>query len=134
VPGDPVVGYVTQGRGISIHRSDCPNLLTLSAEAERRVEIDWQEMDGEVFVVRLAVNGEDRRGLYADICEAISGTGTNIRSAELASKDGAVFGSVLVEVENHSHLHKVLRAVRKVKGVTEISRRDAGGHAELSPG
>src|SRR5206468_2399038 len=95
VPGDPVVGYVTQGRGISIHRNDCPNLLTLSGDEERRVEIDWQEVEGETFVVRLAVSGEDRRGLYADICEAISGTGTNIRSAELASKDGVVYGSLL---------------------------------------
>jgi GTP pyrophosphokinase len=134
VPGDPVVGFVTQGRGISIHRNDCPNLLTLSGDAERRVEIDWQEVDGQIFVVRLGVHGEDRRGLYADICEAISGTGTNIRSAELASKDGAVFGSVLVEVENHAHLHKVMRAVKKVKGVTEIARRDSSGPAEVAAG
>jgi len=131
VPGDPVVGYVTQGRGISIHRNDCPNLLTLSGDVERRVEIDWREVEGETFVVRLGVSGEDRRGLYADICEAISGTGTNIRSAELASKDGVVFGSVLVEVENHTHLHKVLKAVRKVKGVTEVARRDSSGPAEV---
>jgi len=134
VPGDPVVGYVTQGRGISIHRNDCPNLLTLSGDEERRVEIDWREVEGETFVVRLAVSGEDRRGLYADICEAISGTGTNIRSAELASKDGVVFGSVLVEVENNTHLHKVLKAVRKVKGVTEIARRDSSGPAEVVVG
>jgi len=134
VPGDPVVGYVTQGRGISIHRNDCPNLLTLSGDEERRVEIDWREVEGETFVVRLAVSGEDRRGLYADICEAISGTGTNIRSAELASKDGIVFGSVLVEVENNTHLHKVLKAVRKVKGVTEIARRDSSGPAEVVVG
>ena len=130
VPGDPVVGYVTQGRGISIHRSDCPNLLTLSSETERRVEIDWQEVEGEVFVVRLSVSGEDRRGLYADICEAISETGTNIKSAELASKDAAVFGSVVVEVENQTQLNKVLRAVRKVKGVTEAARRDSGSLIE----
>ena len=130
VPGDPVVGYVTQGRGISIHRSDCPNLLTLSVEMERRVEIDWQEVEGEVFVVRLSVNGEDRRGLYADICEAISETGTNIKSAELASKDAAVFGSIVVEVENQTQLNKVLRAVRKVKGVTEAARRDSGSLIE----
>ena len=128
------MGYVTQGRGISIHRTDCPNLLTLSAEAERRVEIDWREVEGQTFEVRLAVSGEDRRGLYADICEAISGTGTNIRSAELASKDGIVFGSILVEVENHTHLHKVLKAVRKVKGVTEIARRDSSGPAEVVVG
>jgi guanosine-3',5'-bis(diphosphate) 3'-pyrophosphohydrolase len=126
VPGDPVVGYVTQGRGISIHRADCPNLLTLSAEAERRVDIDWQESEGEVFMVRLAVAGEDRRGLYADICQAISETGTNIRSADLSSRDGAVFGSMLVEVENQTHLNKVLKGVRRVKGVTAVSRRDSG--------
>jgi GTP pyrophosphokinase len=134
VPGDPVVGYVTQGRGISVHRIDCPNLLTLSGEAERRVEIDWREVEGQTFEVRLAVSGEDRRGLYADICEAISGTGTNIRSAELASKDGVVFGSMLVEVENQTHLNKVLKAVRKVKGVTEIARRDSSGPAEVVVG
>jgi len=126
VPGDAVVGYVTQGRGISIHRADCPNLLPLSAEGERRVEIDWQESEGETFVVRLIVDGEDRRGLYADICEAVNQTGTNIRHAELSSRDGAVHGHLLVEVENHTHLNKVLRAVRRVKGVTDIARRDVG--------
>jgi GTP pyrophosphokinase len=129
VPGDSVVGYVTQGRGISIHRSDCPNLLVLSAEAERRVEIDWQESEGETFVVRLSVTGEDRRGLYADICEAISESGTNIRSAELATRDGAVFGTVLVEVENQNHLNKVIKAIRRLKGVTDVARHDAGAAA-----
>jgi GTP pyrophosphokinase len=124
VPGDPVVGFVTKGRGISIHRSDCPNLLTISDDPERRVEIDWQVMEGEVFVVCLGVVGEDRRGLYADLMEAISGTGTNIRSAELSSKDAAMFGSVLVEVENHAHLAKVMRAMRRVKGVGTVERRE----------
>jgi GTP diphosphokinase / guanosine-3',5'-bis(diphosphate) 3'-diphosphatase len=129
VPGDSVVGYVTQGRGVSIHRGDCPNLLTLSTEAERRVEIDWQESEGETFVVRLAVSGEDRRGLYADICEAISASDTSIRSAELSSRDGAVFGAVLVEIENQGHLNKVIKAIRRVKGVTEVARHDAGPQA-----
>jgi guanosine-3',5'-bis(diphosphate) 3'-pyrophosphohydrolase len=124
VPGDSVVGYVTQGRGISIHRSDCPNLLTLAAD-ERRVDIDWQETAGEAFAVRLAVTGEDRRGLYADIMEAISQTGTNIRGADLHTKDGSVFGTIFVEVDNLPHLGKVMKAVRKVKGVTEIERREA---------
>ncbi|HYT03755.1 MAG TPA: bifunctional (p)ppGpp synthetase/guanosine-3',5'-bis(diphosphate) 3'-pyrophosphohydrolase [Gemmatimonadales bacterium] len=134
VPGDQVVGYVTQGRGVSIHRSDCPNLLVLSAEAERRIEIDWQESEGETFVVRLAVGGEDRRGLYADICSAISESGTNIRSAELATRDGAVFGSVLVEVENQTHLNKVIRAIRRVKGVADVSRRESGPQTQPRAG
>jgi len=130
VPGDAVVGYVTQGRGISIHRSDCPNLLTIAAGAERRVEIDWQETAGETFVVRLSIRGEDRRGLYADICHAVSATGTNIRSAELTSKDALVRGAVLVEVENQAQLNKVLRGVRRVKGVMEVMRHDAGVHVD----
>jgi GTP diphosphokinase / guanosine-3',5'-bis(diphosphate) 3'-diphosphatase len=124
VPGDAVVGYVTQGRGISIHRSDCPNLLTLAAE-ERRVEIDWQETAGEAFRVRLAVSAEDRRGLYADLMEAISQTGTNIRGADLQTRDGSVFGNVFVEVDNLTHLAKVLKAVRRVRGVTHVERREA---------
>jgi GTP pyrophosphokinase len=124
VPGDPVVGYVTQGRGISIHRADCPNLLTLSAD-DRRVDIDWQESAGESFAVRLVISAEDRRGLYADIMEAVSQTGTNIRGADLHSKDGSVFGTIFVEVDNLPHLAKVLKSVRKVKGVSEIERREA---------
>ncbi len=124
VPGDTVVGYVTQGRGISIHRSDCPNLLTLSAD-ERRVEIDWQETAGEAFRVRLAVSAEDRRGLYGDLMEAISQTGTNIRGADLQTRDGSVFGNVFVEVDNLTHLAKVLKAMRRVRGVTHVERREA---------
>ena len=126
VPGDTVVGYVTQGRGISIHRADCPNLLNLSHD-DRRVEIDWQESAGESFAVRLALSAEDRRGLYADIMEAISQTGTNIRGADLHSKDGSVFGTVYVEVDNLPHLAKVLKAVRRVKSVSEIERREVPG-------
>jgi GTP diphosphokinase / guanosine-3',5'-bis(diphosphate) 3'-diphosphatase len=125
VPGDPVMGFVTQGRGISIHRTDCPNLLTMPQDAERRVEIDWQSVEGEFFVVALGVVGEDRRGLFADLMEAVSQTGTNIKSAELSSKDGAMFGSVLVEVEHSAHLSSVMRAMRRVKGVSSVERRDA---------
>jgi GTP pyrophosphokinase len=124
VPGDPVVGYVTQGRGISIHRADCPNLLTLESEG-RRVEIDWQEQSGETFAVRLVVTGDDRRGLYADIMHEISQTGTNIRGADLHSKDGSVFGTIFVEVDNLPHLAKVLKAIRRVKGVASVERREA---------
>jgi GTP pyrophosphokinase len=123
VPGDAVVGYVTQGRGISIHRADCPNLLPLADEG-RRVEIDWQESKGEAFAVRLAMSGEDRRGLYADVMQAISQSGTNVKAAELSTKDGTVFSTIVVEVDNRAHLAKVIKAVRKVKGITDVERRD----------
>jgi GTP pyrophosphokinase len=124
VPGDPVVGYVTRGRGVSIHRADCPNLLLLAHEPERRLEIDWQEAQGERFVVRLALEGNDRRGLYADVAAAVSSTGTDIKSMDLRSTDGRTSGSMLVEVENLAHLEKIMRATRKVKGITEVARRE----------
>ncbi len=130
VPGDAVVGYVSQGRGISIHRSDCPNLLTIPADPDRRVEIDWKELEGEVFVVCLGVVGEDRRGLYADLMAAVTEKGTNIRSAELKSKDGEMFGTVLVEVENAAQLSKVIRAMRRTKGVGTVERREPPAQAE----
>jgi guanosine-3',5'-bis(diphosphate) 3'-pyrophosphohydrolase len=124
VPGDPVTGYVTRGRGVSIHRADCPNLLFLTHEPERRLEIDWQEADGERFLVRLALEGNDRRGLYADVAAAAGDAGTNIRSMELKSTDGKAFGSLLVEVENLNHLTRIIKSVRKVKGITDVARRE----------
>ncbi len=124
VPGDAVVGYVTRGRGVSIHRADCPNLLLLAHEPERRLEIDWQEAQGERFLVRLALEGNDRRGLYADVAAAVSSTGTDIKSMDLRSTDGRAIGSMLVEVENLVHLEKIIRATRRVKGITEVSRRE----------
>ena len=124
VPGDPVTGYVTRGRGVSIHRADCPNLLFLAHEPERRLEIDWQEAEGERFVVRLSLEGNDRRGLYSDVAGAVTDSGTNIRSMELKSIDGRVNGAVLVEVENLAHLEKIIKATRKVKGITDVARRE----------
>ncbi len=124
VPGDEVVGYVTRGRGVSIHRSDCPNLLMLVQEPERRLEIDWKELEGEKFMVRLALEATDRRGLYADLATAVSATGTDIRSFELHSADGHVIGELAVEVGNLAHLQKILKAARRVKGVTEVARRE----------
>ena len=124
VPGDRVVGYVTRGRGVSIHRGDCPNLLLLAHEPERRMEIDWHEMEGERFIVRLALEGSDRRGLYADVAAAVSATGTDIKSLELKTVDGKVNGSAMVEVENLAHLERIMKAARRVKGIVAVSRRE----------
>ncbi|MBA3404130.1 MAG: bifunctional (p)ppGpp synthetase/guanosine-3',5'-bis(diphosphate) 3'-pyrophosphohydrolase [Gemmatimonadaceae bacterium] len=124
VPGDPVVGYVTRGRGVSIHRGDCPNLLMLDLEPERRLDIDWKELEGERFMVRLALDATDRRGLYADLAAAVSATDTDIRSFEMLSSDGHVTGALAVEVENLAHLQRIIKAARRVKGVTEVTRKE----------
>ena len=124
VPGDEVVGYVTRGRGVSIHRADCPNLLPLAHEPERRLEIDWQEKFGERFIVRLAMEGTDRRGLYADVASAVSSTGTDIRQMDLKAVDGRAVGAMMVEVENLQHLQQIVKAVRRVKGISDVARRE----------
>ncbi len=124
VPGDQVIGYITRGRGISIHRSDCPNVLNLSDHPERRVEIDWAAEAHDRFFVRVVVEGNDRRGLLSDIASAITGTGTNIQSAEIRAVEGGMTGAFVVEVHDLTHLKKVIKSVRRVNGVIAVERRE----------
>ena len=132
VPGDDVIGYITRGRGVSIHRSDCPNVLNLSDRPERRVDIEWDSDGSQRFVVRLVLEGTDRHGLFADIARSISDTGTNIQSADIRAIEGGMRGQFLVEVENLSHLKKVVKHVRRVKGVLSVERRESFVESDLT--
>jgi GTP pyrophosphokinase len=125
VPGDEVIGYVTRGRGVSLHRKDCPNILTLSRDPERRVEIEWTAEKGDRFYVKIYMQGTDRRGLLSDVARAITDTGTNIGNANMRTADGGMNGEFVVEVQDLAHLTRVLRAVRRVKGVLSVERRES---------
>lgn len=131
VPGDTVIGYITRGRGISIHRVDCPNVLNLGEHPERRVEIEWEAEQGDRFFVRLVIDGDDRRGLLSDIATAISETGTNIQSAEIKAVEGGMTGSFSVEVTDLTHLKKVMKSIRRVKGVLSVDRKEHLGDADM---
>jgi guanosine-3',5'-bis(diphosphate) 3'-pyrophosphohydrolase len=131
VPGDKVIGYVTRGRGVSVHRIDCPNILQLKEHPERRVEIDWDGDGADRFFVRLAMDGTDRRGLFADIASAVSATNTNIRSADMNADEHGMRGEFVVEVENLAHLNRVLAAIKKVKGVVRVERREQTDLSEV---
>lgn len=124
VPGDDVIGYITRGRGVSIHRKDCPNVLALSRDPERRVEIEWAAEKGDRFFVKLYIRGSDRRGLLTDVAKAISDTGTDISHADMRVAEGGMNGEFIVEVKDLSHLEKVRRAIAKVKGVFDVERRE----------
>jgi GTP pyrophosphokinase len=132
VPGDEVIGYITRGRGISIHRHDCPNVLHLSDHPERRVDIEWDTDGAQRFLVRVLMEGTDRHGLFADIAKAVSDTGTNIQSADIKAVEGGMRGQFVVEVENLSHLKKVMKAVRRVKGVLTVERKESFGESDLT--
>jgi GTP pyrophosphokinase len=132
VPGDDVVGYITRGRGISIHRTDCPNLLNLSDRPDRRIEVEWDTQGEQRFYVRIQVEGTDRHALLSDIARSIADTGTNIQSADIEAVEGGMRGSFVVEVENLSHLKKVMKQVRRVKGVLSAERKESYAESELT--
>ena len=123
VPGDRVIGVVTQGRGVSVHRQDCPNTFDDRVPAERKVPVEWDTGRGETFPVRLVVYGHDRTSLLADIAKAIAAAQVNVRTAGMASEDQTAKGMFVVEVPHLSKLQEVMDAVRRVKGVTRVDRR-----------
>jgi GTP pyrophosphokinase len=131
LPGDPVIGYITRGRGVSIHRADCPNVLNLSQDPDRRVEIEWTAEKGDRFLVKLYMQGTDRRGLLSEIAKAITDTGTNIQNAEINAVNGGMNGEFVVEVQDLAHLNRVVGAIRQVRGVVAVERRESFREADL---
>ena len=123
VPGDRVIGIVTQGRGVSVHRQDCPNTFDERVPRERKVEVEWDTGRDETFPVRLVVYGQDRTALLADIAKAIATTQVNIRTAGMASEDQTARGMFVVEVPHLAKLQEVITAIRRVKGVARVERR-----------
>jgi GTP diphosphokinase / guanosine-3',5'-bis(diphosphate) 3'-diphosphatase len=123
VPGDRVVGIVTLGRGVSVHRIDCPNTFAPRVAPERKVSVEWDARVGEMFPVRLVVYGQDRPALLADIAKAISSVPVNIKQAGMASEDRTVRGVFVVEVPHLAKLQEVLTAIRRVRGVSRVERR-----------
>ncbi|HEY3216252.1 MAG TPA: bifunctional (p)ppGpp synthetase/guanosine-3',5'-bis(diphosphate) 3'-pyrophosphohydrolase [Candidatus Eisenbacteria bacterium] len=123
VPGDRVTGVVTQGRGVSIHRQDCPNTFDQRVPPERKVAVEWDARRGETFPVRLVVYGQDRTSLLADIAKAIAASQVNVRTAGMASEDKTAKGMFVVEVAHLAKLQEIMTAIRKVKGVTRVERR-----------
>jgi GTP pyrophosphokinase len=123
VPGDPVVGIITIGRGVSLHRQDCPNTFANRIAPERRVAVDWDARQGDTFPVRLVITGRDRAELLADIAKAIAATSVNIRTAGLQAEDRAVRGVFVVEVPHLAKLQEVMNAIRKLPGVQRVERR-----------
>ena len=122
VPGEQIVGFVTRGRGISIHRTDCANALQMGMENERRLAVEWDVDKDQSFMVKLEVLVEDRKNILKDITEAIADVDTNIRGAEIKGGEAVATGSFVIEVKNLGHLNKTLKRIKKVKGVIQVER------------
>jgi GTP pyrophosphokinase len=131
VPGDRITGIITRGRGVTVHRLNCPNAFEGRVEPERRVRVDWDVDRDQAFLVKLLVTGVERRGLLADVAKAVSTTDTNIRTADIGAVAEQVHGTFYVEVRNLRHLGRVIKAVKDVKGVTGVERHQIFGDARI---
>ncbi|MBU1675317.1 hypothetical protein KKA85_06000, partial [bacterium] len=120
IPGDEIVGVVTRGRGVSVHRMGCSNLQ--DADQERLIEVTWDVDADQIFMVKLTITGLDRKGLLADLSEAIHKVGVNIRSGDFQTDAELARATLLIEVRNLNNLDKVLKAVRRVPNVQQVER------------
>jgi GTP pyrophosphokinase len=127
VPGDSVVGIITRGRGVTVHRTDCPNTFEGRVAVERRIPVEWSSAAEESFAVKLSVFGADRTSFLADIAKAISTTNTNIRTAGIKANDKNARGAFVVEVRDLAQLRRVIQAVEQVPGVEGVEREQVFG-------
>jgi len=126
IPGDQILGYVTRGRGVTVHRSDCPNVLRILEEEDRMIDVAWDTEKDQAFMVGITMTAKDRMSLLGDVGRAISSLGANIRNANISSEAGEAVGRFVLEVRNLQHLQRVLKNVKKVKGVERVERLTGG--------
>ena len=124
VPGDEIVGYITKGRGVSVHRADCVNMKSLLAEGNRMIDVYWYDNDKTTYNVDIEIFANDRAGLLADIIAEISNTKCKLMAVtSRATKEKIAITEITVEVGNVDELNKVLKAIRKVDSVYEVKRK-----------
>ena len=132
VPGERIVGYITRGRGVTVHRSDCENVVALFNQPERRLAVEWDVAPDQTFLVRLLVGLKNRKNLLRDVTQAISETETNIRSAAVNGDLSTGLGEFVINVKNLRHLNQVISKIRKVPGVLGVDRSSEGFTGEDS--
>ncbi len=123
VPGDAVMGFVTRGSGVSVHRKDCINTKSLLEQPERIVDVSWTPGKGSVFLVNIQVEALDRARLLSDVTRALSDQHVNILHASVTTtRDRVAMSRFTFEMADPSHLNTVLRAVRGIDGVYDVYR------------
>ncbi|MCH7690054.1 MAG: bifunctional (p)ppGpp synthetase/guanosine-3',5'-bis(diphosphate) 3'-pyrophosphohydrolase [candidate division Zixibacteria bacterium] len=123
VPGEEIIGFITRGRGVTVHTSECDQAIILQDSfPERRIDVEWDKASGQSFVVELELIVEDRKNMLRDITQAISDADTNVRGAEMFARDASAVGRFVIEVADLRHLNQIFDKVRKIKGVISIVR------------
>jgi len=127
IPGDGIVGVITRGRGVSVHRAGCSNLQDPNLGPERLIEVIWDTAPDQTFLVKIIIIAEERQNLLMDVSNVLSNTSTNITSGDFTVENDLAKVTLVVEVSNLNKLEHILKAVRKIKGVQGIDRYQLGG-------
>src|SRR5271156_1276151 len=124
IRGEDVVGYVTRGKGVAVHAVNCPNVVNLLYEPERRIDVEWAHDEGtpSSYPVKLTVFCDDRFGMLKQITAVISDTKTNIRDIQVRSSNGQASIDVVLDIADLKHLENIINGVRKIPGVHDVQR------------
>lgn len=126
LPGEPIVGYITRGRGVSVHSRDCPNVENLLYNPEREIAVDWASRKGgeDLYRTSLLIETEDKPGMLARLADAIAKMDSNISQIEADTEEtGLGFIEVVIEVRDRRHLERLVRRIRSLAGVIRVHRR-----------
>jgi GTP pyrophosphokinase len=134
IRGEKIVGYITRGKGVSVHSATCPNVVNLLYDPERRIDVEWDKGDtdttGAPYTVKLTMEVEDRKGLLAAVSAKIADINTNIRNMEAHTDDDRRARiDVTVEISDLKHLERVMKSLRGVDGVLDVERSGGAGRA-----
>ena len=124
IPGDEIVGLVTRGRGVTVHRTDCPNTGRISAEPDRLLAVEWELEDEPAFTVQLRTRSWDRTYLLADIARAISDAGSNIRDSTTRADGHIAEQDFWIDVADNEQLRQAIDQIEQIEGVLEVQRVD----------
>jgi GTP pyrophosphokinase len=123
IRGEAIVGYITRGKGVSVHSATCTNVVNLLYDPDRRIDVEWDKgADPLPYTVRLSIQVEDRKGILADVSSKIAGINTNIRNVEATTTDQMGRIDMTVEISDLKHLQKVIKSLRSVDGVVDVER------------
>jgi len=123
IRGETIIGYITRGKGVSVHSATCSNVVNLLYDPERRIDVEWDKgADSLPYTVRLSIRVEDRKGILADVSSKIADINTNIRNVEATTTDQMGRIDMTVEISDVKHLQKVIKSLRSIEGVVDVER------------
>jgi GTP diphosphokinase / guanosine-3',5'-bis(diphosphate) 3'-diphosphatase len=122
IRGEPIVGYVTRGKGIAVHSKNCPNVQNLLYDVDRRITVEWAGPKSSLYPVKLTLITADRQGLLAEVTSAISDVHSNIQNIEARTGDNQALIDVTLDIVDMQHLDSIVASLKKIEGVYEVQR------------